>query len=105
MPYLYNAADLFCLFSEREGCPNVLMEAIACGLPSVVCGDWADREMIPTDDIGYIAGSREKSELEKVIRRALESRWDREKIRNFSLENSWKKVAEKTLELYQGMAG
>jgi glycosyltransferase involved in cell wall biosynthesis len=101
--YLYNAADLFCLFSEREGCPNVLMEAIACGLPSVVCGEWADRDMIPDDDIGYIAGSRDRYELESLIRKSLARKWDREKIRSFSTRNSWVKVAEKTVGLYKGI--
>lgn len=102
---IYNAADLFCLFSEREGCPNVLMEAIACGLPSVVCGDWADRRMIPGDEIGYIVSSRDPSVLGKAIRKALDAGWDRERIRGYSLENSWRTVAEKTMALYRDIAG
>ena len=31
----YNAADLYAMMSSREGSPNVLLEALACGTPAI----------------------------------------------------------------------
>src|SRR5262249_48390401 len=46
----YAAADLFCLASHREGCPNVVIEAMACGVPVVAAEMDGIRELV---DLGY----------------------------------------------------
>lgn len=42
--HYYNSAKIFVLTSEREGNPTVFLEAMMCGIPSVVsnCGDITD---------------------------------------------------------------
>jgi len=47
-----SAADVFCLASEREGWPNVIHEALACGLPVVATNVGGVPEMIPSDRFG-----------------------------------------------------
>jgi teichuronic acid biosynthesis glycosyltransferase TuaC len=49
MPFWLNACDILIFTSEKEGSPNVIREALACGLPiaSVNVGDvkkWVDRD-------------------------------------------------------------
>jgi len=47
---IYPQYDLFCLPSLREGFPNVVCEAMSCGLP-VVCSDVSDIPYIVQDGI------------------------------------------------------
>lgn len=45
---VYNAADALCLPSFKEGYPNVIVEAMACGLP-ILCSRICDNPTIVTD--------------------------------------------------------
>jgi glycosyltransferase involved in cell wall biosynthesis len=65
---VYNACDLTVLTSHREGTPNVLLEAMACGVP-VVATDIADNAIIvPNGRVGYIVpGDDDKAMAERVL--------------------------------------
>ena len=45
---LYHAADVLCLPSLSEGCPNVICEAMGCGMP-ILCSDVCDNPRIVED--------------------------------------------------------
>ncbi|MCC5808680.1 MAG: glycosyltransferase [Opitutales bacterium] len=60
---LYHQYDAFVLASKHEGCPNVLVEAMACGLP-VIASDISDNARIVNDSVsGFLFSVERESHL------------------------------------------
>ena len=57
-----NRADVFVLGSHREGWPNALLEALACGLPIVATDVSSVKEIIVPGLNGYIVAKRDPVE-------------------------------------------
>ncbi len=89
-----NAADVFCLASRREGCPNVVLEALACGLPVVSTAIGGVPDLIPSTDYGMMVPPGDPAVLAEALARALALGWDREKIAAWGQSRSWENVAE-----------
>jgi len=68
----YLKYDVFCLPSIYEGFPNVLCEAMCCGLP-VVCSDVCDNPIIvQTDGNGYLFNPKDVTDIaDKIEKMAL----------------------------------
>ena len=79
MSIWYNAADLFCLPSLNEGTPNVILEALACGLPVVASDTGGIPEMI-TPESGALFECGDSLSLQKMLGESFATDWDREKI-------------------------
>jgi glycosyltransferase involved in cell wall biosynthesis len=54
VPRLMPHFDLLWLASGFEGLPNVIMEAMACGLPVVASDIWGNRELVVHDQTGFL---------------------------------------------------
>lgn len=66
----YSAADALLLTSWREGRPNVVLEALACGIPVVATEAGGTCELLDGLD-GMLSSSREPAELARLLGDAL----------------------------------
>lgn len=90
----YSAADVFCLASEKEGWPNVLLEALACGTPAVATATWGVPEVLPTEDVGLLVGERTPEAFARRISDGLDKAWDYGALLAYAGRRSWDSVAE-----------
>jgi glycosyltransferase involved in cell wall biosynthesis len=88
------AADVFCLPSYAEGCPNVVLEAMACGRPVVASHVGAIPELIDRES-GILTPPRDPHALAQALERALNVEWNTTQIALRS-NRSWRTVAEET---------
>ena len=90
----YNLSDVFALASSLEGWPNVILEAIACGVPVVGTNVWGIPEIFGDDArIGLLA-ERNPEDIAVQLKTALEKEWDRDYLRKFALARTWSKTAD-----------
>lgn len=96
----YNAADIFCLASRREGWPNVLLESLACGTPVVATDVWGIPEIISSEKIGLLT-RRNEQDIGRNISIALKKEWDRGEIIQYAREHTWNKVTQSVYEVFR----
>ena len=90
----YRAADLFCFGSWREGCPNVVIEALASGLPVVATRVGGVPELVADERCGVLFEARSPEAFAAALRVALGRDWDRGHVAALGSARSWERVAE-----------
>jgi teichuronic acid biosynthesis glycosyltransferase TuaC len=92
------AADVFCLPSYSEGCPNVIVEALACGLPVVASDVGGIPELIRDEESGILVPPRDVERLCGALDEILVRSHDRARIAG-TFSRSWEEVARETFDV------
>lgn len=93
----YSAADVYCLVSETEGWPNVLLESLACGTPVVATNTWGTPEIICSDDYGLLV-ERSAESIAQGLQTAFAKEWKSQVMIAYAATHTWQNVAEKVVE-------
>ena len=89
----FSAADASVLASYREGCPNAVLESLACGTSVVATDVGAVRDILPVPGAGYIVPRKKVEPLREGIKKVLSTKWDTESVLENSRVRSWEQVA------------
>jgi glycosyltransferase involved in cell wall biosynthesis len=105
---LLNALDVFVFPSRGEAFGISLLEAMACGLPSVAFGRWGVKELISDGEAGLLAGS--PADFSEKLRRltsdgALRERLGQAARRSVEERFSWPRIAAETVQFYRELIG
>lgn len=110
MPSVMNALDMLCLSSIGEGFPNVLGEALACGVPCVSTSV-GDAAMVINDPIAIVPPRNPQQmagAMEQMISRIRDGGIDGAKLRDrivscYSIEALIEKTEDRLLKLSEGL--
>jgi glycosyltransferase involved in cell wall biosynthesis len=105
LPRYYSAADALLLASSREGWPNVLLEAMACGTPVVAARVGGTPEIVTSPAAGLLFEPRTVDALGTAVRQLLESPPSRAETRRHAENFSWDETTRGQQALFQRIVG
>ena len=100
--WFYNAADLCCLLSEREGWPNVVVEALSCGTPVLATRVGGIPEILTSSHVGIMV-DREPRAVANGLKSGLECTWSKTDIMAHAKQFRWSDTADALKEVFQSV--
>jgi len=98
------ASDVFVLPSLSEGFPNVVLEAMASGLPIVATNVGGLSEIVKDGENGFLVDPKNPEQIAEKINLFLEDEKFRERIsknsKNKAKEYSWESIIERLEKIY-----
>jgi glycosyltransferase involved in cell wall biosynthesis len=104
LPAPLSAADVFVLATRNEGWANVLLEAMACGLPVVTTDVGGNAEVVSSDTLGTLVPFGNGDALRAAIATALAKRWDRQAIIEHARANAWDGRIARLVDEFRALA-
>jgi teichuronic acid biosynthesis glycosyltransferase TuaC len=98
-----SAADVFVLATRNEGWANVLLEAMACGLPVVATDVGGNAQVVSQREIGTIVPFADHAALTSALSDALARQWDRAAIRRYAGANDWQERVAVLVEEFRAL--
>jgi glycosyltransferase involved in cell wall biosynthesis len=95
------AADALVLASSREGWPNVLLEAMACGTPVVATAVGGVCEIVTSPDAGLVVEERSAAAIAQGIRSLLAQPRERRATRRYAEQFGWGATTGGQLQLFR----
>lgn len=103
LKHYYSAADALVLASSREGMANVLLESLACGLPTVATPFWGNPEVICQPEAGILTQSRSSAAIASAVEQLLANYPDRTATRKYAEQFSWDSTTNGQLRIFQSI--
>jgi glycosyltransferase involved in cell wall biosynthesis len=89
LAHVYSLADCLVLASEREGWPNVLLEAMACGTPVVASNVGGIPEVVRDGSVGVLMDEVSVDAVVRAVTRMRALAPERERVRSYAEGFSW----------------
>lgn len=105
LKWYYGAADVFAQATEFEGWSNVLLEAMACGLPVVTTRVGGNAEVVADPAVGELVDWWDAEKFGDAVDRALARDWDRDAIIAYARANTWDARVERLVREFESIAG
>ncbi len=115
MPLFLQGLSCFCQPSTAEGCSNSIMEALACGLPSIICRESGyhgevcrDGREHPDGEVLFVPPHDEiavREALQFLAMSPLAAARIGANARRFALEHSWDEIASRFDVAFESAAG
>lgn len=103
LPAYYSAASALILASSREGWPNVLLEAMACGTPVVASNVGGVPEIITSPVAGRMMAALTPEALVDACNDLFANYPDSAAVRSYAEDFGWESTTIAQLELFKGV--